>query len=69
VTGIIESLNALLHEKGYLQNEDHKALAETLNVPLFRLEGLVPFSPHFRRTPPPRAAVTLCRDVARFTEP
>src|SRR6185436_3557458 len=32
--------------------------------PLHRLEGLVSFYPHFRRTPPPRVSVSLCRDVS-----
>jgi formate dehydrogenase beta subunit len=61
---MIERLSQLMHEKGYLRNEDLKALAERLNVPLYQLEGLVSFYPHFRRTPPPRATVALCRDVA-----
>ena len=61
--GIIDSLNELMQEKGYLRDEDLRALAERLNVPLYRLEGLVSFYPHFRRTPPPRAAVALCRDA------
>jgi NADH:ubiquinone oxidoreductase subunit F (NADH-binding)/NADH:ubiquinone oxidoreductase subunit E len=64
VAAIIDALNELLHEKGYLQNEDLRDLARRLNVPLYRLEGLVSFYPHFRRTPPPRVDVALCRDVA-----
>ncbi len=64
MSAIIPELNELLHEKGYLENEDLKALAERINVPLYRLEGVVSFYPHFRRTPPPRAAVALCRDVS-----
>lgn len=63
MAAIIDALNELLHEKGYLQNEDLRALAHRLNVPLYRLEGLVSFYPHFRRTPPPKVEVSLCRDV------
>jgi len=63
VAAIIDALNELLHEKGYLQNDDLRALAHKLNVPLYRLEGLVSFYPHFRRTPPPSVEVALCRDV------
>jgi formate dehydrogenase beta subunit len=64
MTAIIPALNQLLHEKGHVTNEDLGALAERLGVPLYRLEGVVSFYPHFRRTPPPRASVALCRDVA-----
>jgi len=64
VPGIIESLNELQHDKGYLRDDDLRALAERLNVPLYRLEGVVSFYPHFRRTPPPRVEVALCRDVS-----
>jgi formate dehydrogenase beta subunit len=64
VSILIQALNALIHEKGYLANEDLNVLAERLNIPLYRIEGVVSFYPHFRRTPPPRAAVALCRDVS-----
>lgn len=63
MAAIIDALNELLHEKGYLRNEDLRDLAHRLNVPLYRLEGLVSFYPHFRRTPPPKVEVALCRDV------
>jgi NADH:ubiquinone oxidoreductase subunit F (NADH-binding)/NADH:ubiquinone oxidoreductase subunit E len=64
VSTIIEALNDLQHERGYLKNADLSALAERLGVPLYRLEGLVSFYPHFRRTPPPAVEVALCRDIA-----
>src|SRR5262249_46220884 len=61
---IIPALNALIREKGYLANEDLKSLAELLGVPLYQIEGVVSFYPHFRRTPPPRVSVAICRDVS-----
>ncbi len=61
---IIAALNELLHERGHLDDAALRALAERLDVPLYRLEGLVSFYPHFRRTPPPRVAVSICRDVS-----
>lgn len=61
---IIHALNELLHEKGYLRDEDLRELGVRLNVPLYRLEGVVSFYPHFRRTPPPRVEVAVCRDVS-----
>jgi NADH:ubiquinone oxidoreductase subunit F (NADH-binding)/NADH:ubiquinone oxidoreductase subunit E len=64
VGAIIDALTELQHEHGWLRNEDLQALAAQLGVPLYRVEGLVSFYPHFRRQPPPRAEVAICRDVA-----
>ena len=61
---LLAALTELQHEVGWLRPEDLAALAEKLNVPLYRLEGLVSFYPHFRRTPPPEVEVLLCRDVS-----
>ena len=60
---IIDALNGLQHEFGWLRDEDLGRLAERLSVPLYRLEGIVSFYPHFRRQPPPAVTVGLCRDV------
>ncbi|MBK8255989.1 MAG: NAD(P)H-dependent oxidoreductase subunit E [Polyangiaceae bacterium] len=61
---IISALNALLHERGYLRDEDLRAVAVQEKVPLYRVEGVVSFYPHFRRTPPPKVEVAVCRDVS-----
>ena len=64
MSGIIHALNELMAERGFLAEDDLRALAERLGEPLHRLQGVASFYPHFRRTPPPRASVALCRDVA-----
>ena len=64
MSGIIQGLNELVHRRGYLADDDLRALAERLGEPLYRLEGVASFYPHFRRSPPPRVAVSLCRDVS-----
>jgi len=61
---IIDALTELQHEHGHLRSGDLEALAARLGVPLYRIEGLVSFYPHFRREPPPRVEVALCRDVS-----
>ncbi len=58
---VIRELNRLQEEHGYLRPADLKELSERLRVPLYRLQGLATFYPHFRTTPPPPAIVTLCR--------
>jgi NADH:ubiquinone oxidoreductase subunit F (NADH-binding)/NADH:ubiquinone oxidoreductase subunit E len=61
---LIGELRGLEEERGYLRDEDLRALAERLNVPLYRLEELVSFYPHFRRTPAPEVEVAVCRDLS-----
>src|SRR4029077_6653054 len=39
------------------------AASERLGVPLYRLQGVASVYPHFRRPPPPRVEVAVCRDV------
>ncbi|MFQ5844418.1 MAG: NAD(P)H-dependent oxidoreductase subunit E, partial [Planctomycetota bacterium] len=61
---LIEELYALQEAHGYLRKEDLRALSKRIRVPLYEIEGVSTFYPHFRRQPPPRALVTVCRDVA-----
>jgi len=60
---ILRKMMELQHERGYLDERALRALARELRVPLYRLEGLVSFYPAFRRTPPPKHIVHVCRDV------
>jgi NADH:ubiquinone oxidoreductase subunit F (NADH-binding)/NADH:ubiquinone oxidoreductase subunit E len=62
--GLISRLNELQEAHGYLSEERLRELAEAENVPLYRLQGLVTFYPHFRTTPAPRVELTVCRDMA-----
>jgi NADH:ubiquinone oxidoreductase subunit F (NADH-binding) len=60
---LLRELTQLQHERGYLDDATLRDLSARRRVPLYRLEGLVSFYPHFRRSPAPRAAVQVCRDV------
>lgn len=61
---LIRELTQLQNERGWLSDETLRELSKIRRVPLYRLEGLVSFYPHFRRSPPPRVSVHVCRDVA-----
>ena len=63
---LIESLYALQHEHGWLSDEVLRAYSESATVPLYRLQEVASFYPHFRRSPPPKATVHVCRDVACY---
>ncbi|MCH8830726.1 MAG: NAD(P)H-dependent oxidoreductase subunit E [Planctomycetes bacterium] len=60
---LLRELTRLQAERGFLSDETLRELSEQKRVPLYRFEGLVSFYPHFRRTPPPRASIHVCRDV------
>jgi len=60
---ILRKLMALQHQRGYLDDATLRTLSRELNLPLYRLEGLVSFYPAFRRSPPPKHVVHVCRDV------
>ena len=51
------------HDQGWLDEATLRAFAEQHNVPLYHVQGLVSFYPHFRTTPPAKAMVHVCRDV------
>ena len=60
---LLRELTQIQRERGYLDQAQLRALSEARGVPLYHLEGLVSFYPAFRRTPPPRITVEICRDV------
>jgi len=63
---LIRELYQTQEEKGYLGDEDLRAVAERLSVPLYRIEEVVSFYTHFYRSPPPKTEVSICRDVSCF---
>jgi NADH:ubiquinone oxidoreductase subunit F (NADH-binding)/NADH:ubiquinone oxidoreductase subunit E len=61
---IIQALQALQHECGYLPRPRLEQLARELGVPLYRLHEVASFYPHFRMTPPPAVGLKVCRDLS-----
>ncbi|MCH2116075.1 MAG: NAD(P)H-dependent oxidoreductase subunit E [Pirellulales bacterium] len=53
----------LQEEHGFLEDLVLRQLSKSRRVPLYRLEELVSFYPAFRRTPPAKTVVHVCRDV------
>ena len=51
---LIEELYALQEAHGYLREDDLRALSRRTQVPLYEIEGVSTFYPHFRRTAPPK---------------
>ena len=59
----IEALHALQEERGHLSDDRLRALSAQTGIPLYELEGLRSFYPHFRSKPPKRLRVRACRDL------
>ncbi|MFQ5747500.1 MAG: NAD(P)H-dependent oxidoreductase subunit E [Gemmatimonadota bacterium] len=61
---LIQALERLQTERGHLSPDSLRELAATLRAPLYRLQELVSFYPHFRTEPPADVTVSVCRDVS-----
>lgn len=61
---IVQALHAIQERHGYLPRKELVHLADRIDAPLFRIEEVASFFPHFRKTPPPELEVRICRDMA-----
>ena len=61
---LIPALNALQHEHGWLPRETLVALSRDVRRPLYEIEGIISFYPHYRTEPPTKVALHVCHDLA-----
>jgi formate dehydrogenase beta subunit len=61
---LISLLTQSQKEHGCLSGPTLRELAQTHTIPLYRLQELVSFYPHFRTKPPPRVELSVCRDMS-----
>jgi formate dehydrogenase subunit gamma len=62
--GLLPALHAVQGELGYIDDADVPVLAELFNRSRAEVHGVVTYSHHFRRQPPGRHVVQLCRAEA-----
>ena len=60
---LIPALHAIQERVGWLPREELVALSHEVHRPLYEIEGLISFYPHFRTTPPERVTLRICRDL------
>ncbi len=61
---LIPALHAIQERRGWLPREELVALSQEAGRPLYEIQGLVSFYPHFRTEPPPRVSLHLCHDLS-----
>ncbi len=61
---LVPALNAIQERVGWLPREELVSLAQDTSRPLYELEGLVSFYPHYRTEPPAPVALHVCHDLS-----
>jgi formate dehydrogenase beta subunit len=61
---LIPALTAIQERVGWLPREELEALARDVRRPLYEIEGLISFYPHFKTAPPEQVELRLCHDLS-----
>src|ERR1019366_2086806 len=61
---ILPELRRIQEKHGYLDRDELKRFSKSSGIPLYRLQAVASFFPHFRLTPAPAVTVKVCRDTA-----
>jgi len=60
---LIPGLTAIQREHGWLPREELVAFGREMRRPLYEIEGLISFYPHFRTDPPRAIKLEVCHDL------
>ena len=61
---LIPALQAIQERLGWLPREELEALSRDTRLPLYEIQGLISFYPHFRSTPPQPVTLHACHDLS-----
>ncbi len=61
---LIPALHAIQERLGWLPREELVALSRDVRRPLYEIEGLISFYPHFRTEEPAKVALHACHDLS-----
>jgi len=61
---ITQALHKIQAEHGYLPRAELTSLAQQLQVPLYRLQEVASFFPHYHLQPPAKVEVQICHDMS-----
>src|SRR5688572_19487621 len=60
---LIDDLKSIQDRLGYLSEEAIREYSDSTNTPLYRIQAVASFYPHFRLAPPPRCEIRVCTDL------
>ncbi|MBA2564816.1 MAG: NAD(P)H-dependent oxidoreductase subunit E, partial [Gemmatimonadetes bacterium] len=63
---LIDQLKVIQSEHGFLPRESLLELSRAQSVPLYQIEAVASFYPHFRASPPPAVEVAVCSDMSCY---
>ncbi len=61
---LLQQLSELQAKHGWLSEETLRAFSDETRIPLYQIQAVASFYPHYRLRPPPRATVAVCRDAS-----
>lgn len=61
---LISDLKAIQDRHGYLPEDELRAFSQRTATPLYQIQAVASFYPHFRLQPGPRLAVKVCADLS-----
>lgn len=61
---LINELKAIQERHGYLPEEELRAFSQRTVVPLYQIQAVASFYPHFRLQPGPKVDVKVCADLS-----
>ncbi|MBD0281478.1 MAG: NAD(P)H-dependent oxidoreductase subunit E [Thermoleophilaceae bacterium] len=61
---LIPKLTEIQRRHGWLPRDELVRLAREERRPLYEVEGLISFYPHFRTSPPPKVELRVCQDLS-----
>jgi NADH:ubiquinone oxidoreductase subunit F (NADH-binding)/NADH:ubiquinone oxidoreductase subunit E len=61
---LVPALHRIQHQFGYLKKEALEEFSKESGVPLYRLQAVASFFPHFLLTPPKKVVLKVCRDMS-----
>src|SRR4051812_13900440 len=61
---LVPALHRIQQQFGYLKREALEEFSNQTGVPLYRLQAVASFFPHFQLAPPKRVVLKVCRDMS-----
>lgn len=61
---LINALKAIQDQHGYLPESELRAFSRRTTIPLYQIQAVASFYPHFRLQPKPQLDIKVCRDLS-----